>query len=339
MQKDRIQQTIAPLLAPFKHDHIGFGVEVIHRGELAFSEYGGYANREHCVAVTRDTVFPVSSMSKTFTAMIIMQLAGTHQLDYQDPVRDILPELPNYAGDVKIRHLLEHSSGLLDPYGYYYDRKLRWYDLTNQDIWNLLTEQAALRFPAGSQFEYCNANYVLLAMIAETVLQQSFGQILHSQIFQPLGMDQSALHDARYVIANRAYGYRKDHNGYRTEDIQWLTYGDGGILSSLRDLFLWDQAFYTDQLISQTAISQAFTADGLAEGESKYQFGWNVHNVHGHTVMTQYGGDPGFGTNIGRVPEQGCSLIAWANIHDQFQLFQDLFWKILPVLLEEEEER
>ncbi|MBT5874370.1 MAG: beta-lactamase family protein [Candidatus Latescibacteria bacterium] len=329
-------QTIDHLFNTLLEDNIGSGSEIIQHGEVVYSRYAGYANREHKTPVHRDTVFPLSSMSKAFTAMIIMQLGESRKLAYDDRLRKFLPEFPAYADEIRISDLLYHTSGLLDPYRHYLQHDLNWYGLANQEIWNLLIEQTSLCFPVGSKHEYCNANYVLLAMIAETICQQSFRHIIHEGIFQPLGMVHSELADSRYVIDCRAYGYIKQEGQYLTIDSPWLSYGDGGVLSSLRDMFLWDQALYTDQLVRQSTLCQAFLPGTMSDGLSTgYGYGWNLPEYGNYHILTHAGGDPGFGSIIGRLPALKCSVILWANINNSWQTLNDILWSIIPLVVDE----
>ena len=309
----------------------GLAAVVIKEGQVIYEKYTGYANLEYQIPVEKDTIFHISSMTKQFTAMLIIQLVEEGLLNYDQELTDFYPQL-FYAQGVTIKDLLNHTTGLVDPYEYYSDNNLNYYGLDNQDVLDILLKDNSLRFEPGSKFEYCNSNYILLAFIAEEICDKSYKELLKERIFTSLDMENSTVYDG-LVVDNRAYGYKFDDDKYYITDYQWLTYGDGGIMSTVEDLILWDQALYSNQLISEESLEKAFRA-GTPERERSigYGFGWVVDHQYDFKVLRHAGGDDGFGSTIWRIPELELTFILLSNLDGSWRKLADIMVKTAEIL-------
>lgn len=320
--KNKVCNYLEGALKDLKIEDIGAAVNAIYEGQIIYEKCIGNANHEYGIPVSRTTVFPISSVTKQFTAMIIMMLQEEGLLDYEEKVSKYIYDFPKYAVELNIRNLLHHVTGLLDPYSYYEDNNLNSYNIDNKIIYKLLKEQKSLNFEIGGKFDYCNSNYVLLAMIAERICNKPFRQLLKEKIFSPLGMKNSDLYDSRYVIANRAYGYKRENDRFYSVDNQWLSYGDGGIISTIEDMALWDQALYRDKLVSKRNMELAFTSGKTNDGkETNYGFGWVIKKKKGHKIIRHAGGDTGFGSMILRIPDIRFSAILLSNVDNSWSTF------------------
>ena len=223
----------------------GSAVMVIHSGIVVHSKGYGYANLETKTGITPASTFRLGSVSKQFTAMAIAILADNGKLDYSDRVSKYVPALAPYK-DVTIRHLLTHTSGL----PYYYDE----FDVSpwveegtlpsNADAMAYEGRMARLLFPPGERYEYSNPAYEALPLIVEAVSGQEFSTFMRENVFQPIGMDGSLIHDHhRPQINQRVLGYSQTSDGYELYDddpLNGIT-GSGGQYSTLEDFFDWDQ--------------------------------------------------------------------------------------------------
>jgi len=171
-------------------------------------------------------------------------------------------------------------------------------------------------------------------MIAETIYNISFRDILKEKIFTPLKMRNSDLYDSRYVINNRAYGYINENGMMCTVDNQWLSYGDGGIISTVKDLVLWDQALYEEKLVTKENLQLAYTSGKTNEGkDTRYGFGWVINKKGENKIVRHAGGDTGFGSMISRIPEKKFSIILLSNIDNSWNELAQIANDVENILL------
>ncbi len=311
--RDSIDEMFAPYVNGVQP---GVAVAVIHNGKLVLERAYGYADIDARTPITADTAFDLASVSKQFAAMAIMLLVEDGKLSYDDPVGKYVPELQVYEG-VTIRHLLLHTGGLPD----YYDVIDTSAGMpTNQDAAKLLGKMAKADFPPGERFEYSNAGYDMLGPVVEAASGMAFAKFVQERIFAPLGMDNSRVHDHNLpVIPNRARGYEPAEGGFvlNNDDPLNAIIGSGSIFSTLNDLCRWDQALYTEDLVSAATLELAFTSGTNNHGESlDYGFGWRTDEYAGHKRLRHGGSWVGFRSHIARIPELKFTVILLSNRAD-----------------------
>lgn len=294
----------------------GAAVMIIRDSEILHQGHYGFANIEQATAITSDTNFRLGSVSKQFAALAIMILNQDGLLSFDDPVSRYVPELAPYPG-VTIRHLMQHTGGLPD-----------YYDLidttnrvpTNKDAAALLGKMARPDFAPGDRYEYSNAGYDMLAPVVEGASGVPFVDFVRDRIFEPLHMQTTLSHDHTFPeIANRALGYDFVDGVFTENDYDPLNgiVGSGGIYSNLNDMYRWDQALYTDQIVSQELIAEAFTSGTNNQGEKlDYGFGWRIDETHGHKRVRHGGSWVGFRSHIARVPDLHFSIVILSNRSD-----------------------
>ncbi|HZQ47860.1 MAG TPA: serine hydrolase domain-containing protein, partial [Verrucomicrobiae bacterium] len=239
----------------------GASVMVIKDGKVLLAKSYGLADLENKVPSAPDVNYRLASVTKQFTAMAIMMLADAGKMSFDDSITRFFPEFPAYGKPITVRHLLNHTSGLID----YEDIIPPGTTLPVLDInaLRLLQQQDHTYFPPGNQFRYSNTGYAFLALIVEKVSGQTFAAFLRDKIFMPLHMDQTLAYESGIsTVSNRAYGYTAQKNGDYIRTDQSVTssvLGDGGIYSSINDLYKWDQALYTTKLVSKKTLAAAFT--------------------------------------------------------------------------------
>jgi CubicO group peptidase (beta-lactamase class C family) len=208
--------------------------------------------------------------------------------------------------------------------------------LSDRDVLWLLMRQNHLKFSPGEKFDYSNTGYSFLALIVETVSGKKFATFLRENIFVPLGMTNTLAYEPGIsALAHRAFGYGKKKDGFEFSD-QSLTsavLGDGGIYSSVVDLFKWDQALYTEKLVSKKMLDDAFTVHSAKSDfdGSGYGYGWYIGERCGVKRIWHYGSTCGFSTEINRYPEKKLTVIILTNrrdakIEDTSRKVGDLFW-------------
>jgi len=296
-------------------DTPGASVSVIRNGKVLYSSVYGFANLEEQIPVTTATNFRLASVTKQFTAMAVMILADRGKLSLDSHLSDVLPGIPGYLRDVRLRHLLNHTSGIVDYESLIPDSQT--VQVLDRDVLSLLQRIDSTYFSAGSQYRYSNSGYALLALVVETVSKQSFAQFLRANIFSPLGMNNTVAYEKGISsVANRAYGYSRSDTGFLCTDqsVTSAVLGDGGIYSSVEDLYKWDQALYTDKLIQASMLEQALAPGVLNDGtRTSYGFGWNIVEDQGVRSYFHSGSTRGFRNAILRHPQQGLTVIILTN--------------------------
>lgn len=308
-------------------------VLIAEKGKVKYEKAFGYREFARKVPLKTTDIFELASVSKQFTAMVIMMLKEKGLLQYDDPVEKYL-NIP-YKG-ISIRNLLTHTSGLPD----YQDIMDKHWDKTkvagNKDIIAYLNQYAPPRlFEAGTKYTYSNTGYVLLASIAEKASGRDFIEFANTEIFHKLRMNHTAIRtlEEKAAVKNFAPGhiYVKEKNDFIRADsfpssdyTIWLgnRKGPGRISSCARDLLKWDQALYTDKLISKQTLEEAFTPMKLNDGKiSDYGFGWVIiRNDPSGKIVWHNGDNPGYKTEIMRILGNKNTLILLCNnASDQFE--------------------
>jgi CubicO group peptidase (beta-lactamase class C family) len=293
----------------------GASVMVIHDGKVAYSRAYGLANLEQQTSATTETNYRLASLTKQFTATAIMLLAEDGKLSYDDRVIDLLPGFPSYARDIRIRHLLTHTSGLWDYEDFVPDSQR--VQVKDRDVLGLLSRVDATYFAPGSRFRYSNSGYAVLALVVQRVSGMPFARFLHERIFEPLGMDATvAYEEGVSIVPNRAYGYSLEKYGFTRTDQSPTSavLGDGGIYSSVSDLVRWDHALETHALLPESTRTLSWTPNRLNDGSAtEYGFGWFVDDDGGRQRLSHHGETRGFTNAIVRYPAERLSVILLTN--------------------------
>ena len=297
-------------------DAPGASVLVISDGEVVVNRSYGMADLEARIPASDRTSYRLASLSKQFTATAIMLLARDGRLRYDDRVADHLPELPAHARDVRIRHLLTHTSGLWAYENFVPDTQT--VQVKDRDVLALLRRADSTYFPPGAGYRYSNTGYALLALIVERLSGRSYAQFLTERIFTPLGMTATVAHEEGIsTVPNRAYGYTIRRTGGVVRSDQSSTsavLGDGGIYSSLHDLILWDRALDDAALVGRDAQRDAWTPATLRDGTTtRYGFGWFIDRENGTLKLSHHGETSGFTNFIAKYPERRLTIIVLTN--------------------------
>lgn len=318
--KEKILSEIESLLKKYDGKTPGIAVMAVQRGQIIFQREYGLANLEHNIPIKSNTVFNLASISKQFTAMAIMMLVEKGRLKYEDKMTTYLPELSHFCNLVTIRHLLNNRSGIENYYRLLARLNKSPIYLCNREIYDLLVTENKLLFEPGTYFDYSNSNYVLLARIIEVVTKATFQEYLQENIFDKLGMNETMIFDERQpLVLNRAYGYRKEKNDFYCDYVEALTIGDGGVFSTIENLYLWDQALYTEKLVCNQTMKLAFSAGQGENGshlEEEYGFGWSISVENGLKKVWHSGLDAGFRTLITRYLSEQFTVIILSNSAD-----------------------
>lgn len=304
--------------------HPGAALMVIEDGEVLYQRGYGLANLEANTPITADSSFYLASVAKQFTAMAVMLLAEQGKLSYDDPLHQYFPQFPQWAVGITLRHLIHHTSGLPEYFPLFslnmetksipeWTRDVQ--GITSRAVLERVMQEQALLSPVGEKWEYCNSGYVLLALIVEAVAGQPYAQFMRDRIFAPLGMAHTLVYDETHPTPhNLAQGYVEVDGAFQRWQYPLLTAGDGGMFSTLNDLFLWDQALHTEKLVSTAALQQSFTPGTTNDGTTThYGFGWGDNLYKGKRQVAHPGGLGAYNTYILRFLDDQRTLIVLAN--------------------------
>ncbi|HEY1401131.1 MAG TPA: serine hydrolase domain-containing protein [Terriglobales bacterium] len=309
----------------------GCAVLVIKDGKTVFRRGYGVTDLRSLHAIGPETNFRLASLTKQFTATAIMLLVRDGKLRYHDHLSNVFPDFPTYGKAITIRHLLNHTSGLIDYEDIMEKQSAGVPDETipqikDAGVLELLKHQTGTKFPPGTRWDYSNSGYVVLALVVEKKSSMSFGDFLRQRIFKPLEMNGTIAYEkGKNEVGNRAYGHTVNANVWRETDQSSTsaTLGDGGIYTSLDDLGKWDRALTGYTLLTAKEMAAALTPPASGSGgplqkrdgslAPLYGFGWFLDPYRGHRRYSHYGETVGFRTAVQRFPDDALTVIVLAN--------------------------
>ncbi|HXB55672.1 MAG TPA: serine hydrolase domain-containing protein [Vicinamibacteria bacterium] len=284
-------------------------------GRILLSKAYGYADRARGIRNTVDTVFPVGSITKQFTAAGILALEQRGALSTGDPITKYFRDVPPDKVGITIHHLLTHSSGLVGSLGG--DKEpIGWDDFFK------LVMKSKLLWPPGTKYEYSNVGFSVLAGIIEHVSGQPWERFLRENLFLPAGMQQTGCVLPKFAPDMVPHGYQDDDDvgtfiaDYGPEGPYWHLRGNGGINSTIGDMYRWHQALLGDTVLSAESRRKAFTPY-VREGDdadSFYGYGWALFkSPRGTNIVTHNGGNGIFTAEMIRFVDEGVVVYGAAN--------------------------
>ena len=338
----------------------GIAVLVRQPGKLMFKKGYGLANIESGKPITNRTMFELASVSKTFTATAVLILHDRGLLSITDDVRKYLPELPKYDRNapILVRHLMNHTSGLPE----YFDlddvpkrHNTYWCNEDYLSVFSKRQDELLPTFTAGNKYDYCNTNFILLAIIIERVGKKSYGQFLRDEIFTPAGMEHSFVYErpqsaddnqkAGFVRAVAYEWNRKKKNwqpswGTPPDRVEeYLTVGDGGIWTNLEDMAHWDDAIRARKFLKPETWSLALTPSKIRNGNHiNYGLGWTTYydqpkKIYGFGHDGSWGG---FETSYYHYLTADVTTVLLSN---RGNIDTDKFWTGLEKIIEDHSEK
>ncbi len=244
------------------------------RSGVVLEVYQGAASLELRHKIGPETTFNLASISKTMTAVAAAICRERGLFGFDDGIARYFPELAARVRAVRIRNLLNHTSGL--PLHFAAPALPGFYG--NQQFLEALARQRwQLSFKPGARFEYCNTGYILLAMLIERVSASAFPDFMRQAVFIPSGMRSARLAELPMpVIPERATGYSfcAEKRAYFPQTARELTLGDGGVYATARDLYRFWRAFIGNRLVAPETRAEMLRASVPIDGASAYGYGW-----------------------------------------------------------------
>jgi len=294
----------------------GATLGLVRDGALVLHESAGAASLELGIPIGPETSFRVASVSKQFTCAAILLLAAEGRLAVEDPIHRWLPELPDFGAPITIDQLMRNCSGIRDMLEL---MRLGGTDLshaaTPPQLLAAIGRQHSLNFAPGTRFLYSNSGFLLLGRIVEAVAGEPLGTFLERRILAPLGMTRTRhTPGVTEVVPGLATGYFPQEGGFIRAPHGFPLGGEGGLVSCVEDLALWDRNFTTG-LVGGTALPAALAERApFANGSlNLYARGLEVTSHRGLRTEAHGGLWPGYRTAFLRAPEAALTVIAIAN--------------------------
>jgi CubicO group peptidase (beta-lactamase class C family) len=288
--------------------------------EIIFSRGYGMADRSRNIPFTTETVTTTGSITKQFTGAAILILEMMGKLSVQDPITKYLVNVPSDKKDISLHHLLTHTAGLRPALGYDFAE-------ISREEYIELAMSTPLNRASGELYEYSNVGFRLLAAIVEQVSGQSYDAFVHEHLFKPAGMTKTGYAVPNWHRGEMAHGYRGDRDWGtfldhpRAEDgPYWHLRGNGGILTTVGDMFRWHKALEGDAILSEEAKKKYYYPH-VPEGpraSSHYGYGWSIVTTpRGTKLITHNGGNPYFAADFLRYVDEDVVIFIASNTAEQ----------------------
>lgn len=305
----RLSARLDSVFRAWKSGGPGFAVSIEKRGDVIYRNVVG----EGLDSLSN---FRMASVTKQFTAMGIFLLEKEGRLSFDDALGKWLPELQGQVGgQVLVRHLLTHSSGVLDYESLIPDSTTR--QVLDADVLRMLASRDSLYFKPGSKFQYSNSGFCLLALIIEKVSGMSFAEFMRQRIFVPLKMDHSTVYEEGHVIDHRAMGYPAD------QSITSATKGDGGVYTSIVDYSRWMRSLQENKLVRLSSVLKRLRMPIAGMSDSYYAGGWFITGAS-PLILFHSGSTCGFANFVIRVPGDEWSIVYFSNLAGNTAPFKDI---------------
>lgn len=307
-QKDRIDTFIENAMT--RQQIVGLAVGVIKDGKVIKAKGYGQANLELNTPVTTKTAFKLGSVSKHLIAVAILKMIQEGKLKLDDPVTKFYPDAPSHWSAITIRHLLNHTSGLV--------RESPIFDGMVAQPDSLLIRAAykdSLVFPTGSKWQYCNLGYFILADIIRQTDKRSFSEYMQKEIFKKNGLLTTQVTSLDNLVYNRAGGYVRLGGDTITNASNYVALRpSGAFLSTIDDMLKWEMLIQEGKILSKERWLQMW--QDLAKTndiDKSYGYGWYVTRYKNRKTVFHGGSLPGFRSQYFRFPDERTAIIILTN--------------------------
>jgi CubicO group peptidase (beta-lactamase class C family) len=296
----------------------GAAALVVKNGEVLFRGARGMADLELEVTLSPGHVFRIGSISKQFTAAAIMLLQEQGKLSVDDEITKYLPDYPTHGHTITIEHLLTHTSGIFDYITIpgYMSERIR-FDVSTEELIELFSS-VAMNFAPGEHCRYSSSGYVLLGAIIEKITGQSYADFIEQSIFTPLGMDNSH-YGGLQIVPRRASGYQGVASSLVNAPLLSMTnaHAAGGLLSTIDDLFRWNQALIGGKLLSAESVARMTTELILNNSRRTfYGYGFEIRELRGERTIAHSSYIPGFSGYALWMPDSATYVAVLSNHPD-----------------------
>lgn len=299
-------------------------------GKIVFEKGYGYQDIQNKIQNTFRTIFQVGSMTKRFTATIMLKLAEQNKLSLTDKISRYFSKLKR-GDEITIKNLLIHTSGLSEIFR---DTTFLKVNKQNPIIKEKLLSffiDKPLYFDPGTQYSYCNSGYILLGLIIDKVTSKTYEQNVRDYILKPLNMTHSGFDFAGLKSKQKAQGYIKFFKSENISSLPWdstAAYSAGSLYSNAEDLYLWHKGLLNHKVITKKSLAKAYTP--FLEG---YGLGCWIDTLYQKLLISHGGNIEGFTSYFGRIEEDDVCVILLNNIYNRE--IESIGKAVLAILYEE----
>jgi len=288
-------------------------VAIAEDDRVVYRKAYGFRDAEHRLRADADTLYEIGSITKQFTAAAILQLQEHAKLDIDDKLSAYLPDAP-HAGEVTLRQLLSHTSGLAE----YLEGPDIEREATRPTTFDQLMARIAgkpLSFAPGSRMAYNNTGYILLGRVIEVVSHESYRDYVRKYLLDRAGMKRTFTVANESALANMAVGYQVKQRALQRAPTIHDSFGwsAGNLVSSVDDLMNWSRALAEGKIVSEKSYGAMTTPAPISEGASDYGLGLFVDSIRDQPRIGHTGGSFGFTTADEYFPKQNVRIIALTN--------------------------
>lgn len=317
-QENKTEKIDAILESYNKPNSSGLSIGIVENGTLIYAKGIGLASVEKNIKNDTKTAFSIASIAKQFTASCIWFLMQEKKLSLEDDIRKYLPEMPNYSTPIKIKHLLNHTSGIrnyhtiMDLQGFDYDSEY----YNNVTVLQLASNQKGLNNKPGEKVLYSNTNYNLLTLIIERVSGKNLNEFAKDKLFLPLQMNSTCFKiSSTQIIENKAEGYQFTDGKYISNTISQESYGAGSMASTVEDVLKWIAVLNGTNSELKSLSKFLIHCEKLENGEkAKYARGVMVDKYKGFQTISHSGFGWGGQSQLITVPEKNIGIIIMTNL-------------------------
>jgi CubicO group peptidase (beta-lactamase class C family) len=294
----------------------GLSIAVLRGRDTVVMKGYGFADIEHDVPATAQTVHRIGSVTKQFTSAAIMQLVEQGKISLDDEITKYLTGYPTHGRKILVRHLLNHTSGIpsYTDVGARFGRRMR-QDLPHDSLLAIVKDDS-LQFEPGEHFYYNNTGYYMLGMIIERVTGRPYADYVKDKLAAPLGLTSTLYCSTAPIIKHRAQGYGRGPNGLVNADFisMGLPYAAGSLCSTAGDLVKWSRALASGKVVSPASYAAMITPVKLTSGRPmSYGFGLVADTLGKHRVIEHGGGINGFISQLSHYPDDSLTIAVLAN--------------------------
>jgi CubicO group peptidase (beta-lactamase class C family) len=318
------QEINAFLTELYPDNEPGISVILAKGDEVLYRDGHGIANLEHNISISPDMVFRLGSLTKQMTTAGIMMLAEEGLLQVDDPITQYFPDYPTHGYTITLRHLMTHTSGIIDFLAIEEFSDIEKEDITAIDVIDFF-KNAPMNFAPGEAYSYTNSGYVMLGAIIEQLSGQSYEDFVQERIFTPLGMSNTYHGDFKRIIPNRVTGYEMGADGYINSPYLSMSIpgAAGAIISTVDDMLAWNSALFAGEVVSMESLEKMTTPFTLNNGElSNYGFGLAIQSLRGQPMISHTGGINGFITYAAYLPESDVYVAVLGNTGFQSRVYE-----------------
>lgn len=306
------------LSAQFKPEEPGITAIIAQKGQIIYKNAFGTAEMEQKLVMKPENVFRIGSITKQFTAVCILQLMEQGKLTLQDDIRRFIPDYPTQGYTITIEHLLTHTSGIAS-----YTSQPDYDEHMTDDVTPLEMidrfKNLPMDFTPGTQWKYSNSGYFLLGYIIGQASGMPYDEYVRTNIFKPCGMTNSYCGNDIGLIPNRVGTYSMSEYGYvNAPPLSMMQpYAAGNIMSTVEDLFKWNQALHAYKLVKKENLDKAFVNHKLSDGSlSGYGYGWFIGTLQSSLTYEHGGGINGTLTMSIYLPQEDVFVAVFHNCDD-----------------------